>query len=408
MSFLTRYQLQYTVVDADGRGAQPITLSVTFVEKAVVTASLLFMGHAPSPGAAQTQIEMLNSSNTRFSKAFSNATASALQTWLASATAAYVQQMTNSLGTTADMVAAVNTLRLGLFSSVTQLDVTVLDVGINDTLSAAANFNSSSLVQKYVYNVTLQVVVLTADMLLSVFVDVLNSTYVRRRLLSISQLATAHPFQPGAPAYSLSDTAFTDDQAQQINSKSSTTKSSLMLSANSVSGLKDMQYVHTPMQDMRYGRKLMENMHDGHRSNMDMHVPASAALGQSQLSASLSQQQSGVSRLLHLRSLLTASNSTAFPLASELVLSALIRTSGCDTDTLADLFYDSSNVPDTIDELCGAASSFSALAWDHTLQAAANEGIPLLQVRQMHCHVVMVVLPVIFRLCNAQTIALFL
>ena len=418
MTLLSRYQLQYTVVDADGRGAQPLTLSVTFVEKAVVTASLLFMGHALSPGAAQSQIEMLNSSNTRFSKAFSNATASALQSWLASATATYVQQMTSSLGTNAGMVAAVNTLRLGLFSSVTQADVTVLDVGINETLSAAANFNSSSLVQKYVYNVTLQVVVLTADMLLSVFVDVLNSTYVRRRLLSSSQTTTAFPVQPVASAYSLVDTTSTNDQAQQI-SLDSATRSSLMLTAYSdpwSEGMHDgqrqmetMHDGHKPMKNMHDRHRPMENMHDGHRSMENMHDPASAAVGQSQLSADLSQQQSGVASLLHLRSLLAASNSTAFPLASllqfktELVLSAFFRTSGCDADSLADLFYDGSAVPSAIDELCGASSSFSALAWDRTLQAAANESIPLLQVcGQMHCLIVMIMLLVILTMCNAH------
>jgi len=98
-----------------------------------------------------------------------------------------VDQLTAALGTSADTVAAINSLELGLFSSVLAPDVAILSATIDHNVTAALSCNSSNV---YAYSVTLQVAVLTADMLLSVFVNVLNSTYTRQ---STTALLRAKP-----------------------------------------------------------------------------------------------------------------------------------------------------------------------------------------------------------------------
>ncbi len=188
-----RYQIQYTVFDANSVAATPLTISITFVEVALVTGSFLFIGQANSMSSAQLQAQQLNTTEAAPNAAFTTAVASVFRSWLASATTSYVDQLTATLGTTAATVAATNTIELGLFSSVLTTDVTVLNVAIDENVTMALNVNSSEIMQNYAFNVTLQVVVLTADMLLSVFVDVLNSTYTRRRLLGSSALPWTQP-----------------------------------------------------------------------------------------------------------------------------------------------------------------------------------------------------------------------
>ena len=173
--------------------AKPITISITFVEVATVTGSFLLIAQATSTGLAQQHVQQLNATGSVANSALTTAVATVYQTWLVSATSGYVEQLTSTLGASAATVAASNTLRLGLFSSVRLPDVTVLSAVIDQNVTAALNTNSSDAVQNYAYNVTLQVAILTADMLLSVFVDVLNSTGYRRRLLSRTDLMADSP-----------------------------------------------------------------------------------------------------------------------------------------------------------------------------------------------------------------------
>ena len=366
---ICRYQIQYAVSDANNVAAIPLTISITFVEVALVTGSFLFVGQASSTSRAQLQAQQLNTTGAAPNAAFTTAVASVFQSWLTSATTSYVDQLTATLGTTTATVASTNTIELALFSSVLTTDVAVLDVAIDQNVTMALNVNSSEITQNYAFNVTLQVVVLTADMLLSVFVDVLNSTYTRRRLLGSSALPWTEPDMH-------------DESSQAMQSSPEAT--ALLLNALPLS----LQQPHQSL--------VASETHHARQLEMQVHSTRSTAVssamqqprGQSVLAHEdkpLEQPAAGV--ISHSRSLQSSgSSSTVFPLASllqfkmDMLLAAFSGTSGCSTDSLTDLFYEDSEPPDTLAELCGGVGGSQDLSLNTALLGIANNSVPLLQV----------------------------
>jgi len=371
-----RYQIQYTVFDANNVAATPLTISITFVEVALVTGSFLFIGQANSMSSAQLQAQQLNTTEAAPNAAFTTAVASVFRSWLASATTSYVDQLTATLGTTAATVAATNTIELGLFSSVLTTDVTVLNVAIDENVTMALNGNSSEIMQKYAFNVTLQVVVLTADMLLSVFVDVLNSTYTRRRLLGSSALPWTQP-----------DTHHEPSQAIQTSPEATAS----LLDALPLS-------FQQPCQPLVASKTIY-----AHQPEMQVHSTRSSLVtstmqqprGQSILAhEDTLLEQPAASVVCHSRSLQSSdSSSTVFPLASllqfkmDMLLAAFSGTSGCSIDSLTDLFYEDSEPPDTLAELCGVDGGSQDLSLNTALLGIANRSVPLLQVGCMSSNV---------------------
>lgn len=367
-TLLCRYQIQYTVSDANNVAAAPLTISVTFVEVALVTGSFLFIGQANSTGSAQLQAQQLNATGTVSNAALTAAVASVFQAWLASATSGYVGQLTATLGTNAATVAATNTLELGLFSSVLTADVAVLNATIDQDITAALDVNGSDIVQNYAYNITLQIAVLTADMLLSVFVDVLNSTYPSRRLLGSSPLLWSQPDMHWESAEAVVNSPPAEPPIWHEVSAHFTQSQQLLLG---------ILVAHS--QQLRL---------QGHHLQADLQtITMPSPAGQDQLpkkSLGVLRSAEEVTRLR--RSLQSTSSSSAFPLASllqfkmDFVLAAFSGTSGCSTDTLTDLFYESSDPPDALAQLCGGNGGTQDLSLNQALQAAANSSFPLLQV----------------------------
>ncbi len=355
--------------DANNVAAAPLTISITFVEVALVTGSFLFIGQANSMSSAQLQAQQLNTTGAAPNAAFTTVVASVFQSWLTSATGSYVDQLTATLGTTAATVAATNTIELGLFSSVLTTDVTVLNVAIDQNITMALNVNSSEIIQNYAFNVTLQVVVLTADMLLSVFVDVLNSTCTRRRLLGSSAFPWTQPD--------------THDKPSQVMQTSPAATASL-LDKLPLSFQQPHQSLVASKTD--YARQPEMQVHSSRSSivTSTMQQPR----GQSMLAhedKALEQPAAGV--ISHSRSLQSSgSSSTVFPLASllqfkmDMLLAAFSGTSGCSTDSLTDLFYEDSESPDTLAELCGGDGGSQDLSLNTALLGVADSSVPLLQV----------------------------
>ena len=355
--------------DANNVAAAPLTISITFVEVALVTGSFLFIGQANGISSAQLQARQLNTTGAAPNAAFTTAVASVFQSWLTSATSSYVDQLTATLGTTAATVAATNTLELGLFSSVLTADVTMLNVEVDQSITMALNVNSSELIQNYAFNVTLQVVVLTADMLLSVFVDVLNSTYTRRRLLGSSASLWTQP-----------DTHQKPSQSMQTSPEAT----ALLLNALPLSFQQPHQSLVAPEAD--YARQPETQVHDS-RTNL-----VTSTMQQPHAQRVLAHEdkpieQPAAGEISHSRSLQSSSSSsTVFPLASllqfkmDMLLAAFSGTSGCSTDSLTDLFYEDSEPPDTLAELCGGDGGSQDLSLNTALLGVANSSIPLLQV----------------------------
>ncbi len=374
---LCRYQIQYTVSDANNVAATSLTISITFVEVALVTGSFLFIGQANSTSSAQVQAQQLNTIGATPNAAFTTAVASVFQSWLTSATSSYVGQLTATLGTTAATVAATNTIELGLFSSVLTADVTVLNVALDQNATMALNVNSSEISQNYAFNVTLQVVVITADMLLSVFVDVLNSTYTRRRLLGSSAVSWTQP-----------DAHHETSQAMQTSPE----VTSLLLDKPPLSFQQPHQSLVASKTD--YTRQPETQMHSSRSSAVTSTMQQER--GQSMLAPEdkpLEQPIAGV--ISHSRSLQSSgSSSTVFPLASllqfkmDMLLAAFSGTSGCSTDSLTDLFYEDSEAPDTLAELCGDDGGSQDLSLNTALLGVADSSVPLLQVGCMSSNVI--------------------
>ena len=311
-----------------------------------MTASFLFMAQADSIYHAQQYAAQLDTAGSDANTVIASDLATVLHTWLTSATSTYVNQMTAHLGAAADPVAAVNTLKLGLFSTVLPADVTVLSASIDWNNTGALNTNSSSATQKYAFNVTVQVAVLTSNMLQSVYVDVLShlaglsSPSSRRRLQSSSNsrlsAAVSHYSELAPSMQTTSDhvaarSGFFRDMAplpfhrtlQQTNSK--TARTSGVVAA-----------------------------HENFRKQV--------------------------------RSLLRTSSDSSFPLVSllafkrNLVLAAFDGTTGCNSVSLAALFYTDSDVPADISDLCVGDASSAGHSMNAALLASANTSEPLFQV----------------------------
>ena len=332
----------YSVSDISGAAAKPLTISITIVEVAFVTGSLLFIAQADSTSHAQQHTAQLQAAGTDANIAMTADLASVLHQWLTSASSSYVDQMTEGLGANTEVIAAIDVLELGLFSTVQQADVTVLSASIDWDISAALNTNSSDATQNYVYNVTVQVAVLTCNMLLSVYVDVLSNPPSRRRLHSTSysdnQLS-------GGVHYSTESTPCMQTTSAHAAASSSCSSNVLGLSSQSV--LQQMSSM--PAERLGLGT-----------AQEDLHA--------------------------HLRSLMSTSSSSSFPLASllafktSLVLAAFAATSGCSTDSLTPLFFQDSEAPQDLSDVCVGDDSSADYSMNAALSASASPSVPLLQV----------------------------
>ncbi len=377
-----RYLIEYGASDSSGVAAAPLTISITFVEVALVTGSFLFIGQADSTIEAQQHAAQLYTPGTAPNSAFTADIATVFQTWLASNVTTYVDQMTAALGASTAVIAAVNTLELGIFSTVLVPDVTVLNATIDQNVTSLLSINSSNPSQTYAYNVTLQV----ADMLLSVFVDVLNSTDSRRRLLSSSDLASAavqNSMLP-LPKHMLAR----PDRAAVLPGKM------LAESSQSASTSKHLPFSMLPESIPQGGglagnwAAIVQNIGveqtDGCPAVGCSHAaPLNSfpALFHSTLHQIMMLHATG-----HLRSLQSTTSASEFPLASlltfkvDLLLAAFGSTSGCSTASVTALFYDDEDTPESLDDLCGTDSGAVDLSMNQALLASTNSSIPLLQV----------------------------
>lgn len=338
-----RYRIKYSVSDFSGAAATALTIDITFVEVALVTGSFIFIAQADSVFNAQQHAADLYTAGTAINSVLTADLAAVLQTWLMSATSTYVNQTTAYLGANADPVAASNTLELGLFSAVVPADVTVLSASIDWSNTGALNTDSSSASPKYAFNVTLQVAVLTSNMLQSVYVDVLPSLAVlsspssRRRLHSKS-----HSKQSVAILHSSESAPTASDH--------------VTVSSGFSRDMAPLSYQRTLQQT---GSKTARTS-DSVTVHEDLH-------GQ-------------------VRSLLGSSLASKFPLASllafksTLVLAALDSTTGCDTDSLTELFYNDSAAPADISDMCIGDGSYGGHSMNAALLASVNTSVPLFQV----------------------------
>lgn len=441
--FARRYQVQYDVSDSNGVSATSLILNITFVESAIVTGSLLFLARAANGSAAQKiAVDLFNTSSV-VNAAFTATVASVFQSWLADTTAAYVTQYTSSQETDAALVHATNTVRLALFSNVTQPDVQVLSSAIDPNVTALLVNNSTAEVQNYAYNVTLQITVLTANLLSSVFVDVLNSTSSRRLLLAAastldaSQLdqwhsppsatsspqssAAHHVSTPAAQMLSGSNDKFTGNSDGSIGNRAHLYNSSC--SSNKTASNIGM-YNSSDSRTRRKNRYPhgTDNATDIYSSSTSSRTGCTASLNHCMYSSSVvnhslysSSSKSSSSHMGGLwtpsfgstynqdtqsRRLLASQSTSAFPLASLLMfkmgltLAALQGTSGCSPDNIADLFYAGAAAPGALSQLCGSSDSNFSLS--QALLAVANSSMPLLQVHKYCCFI----LPI----CNASMI----
>jgi len=357
------------------------------VEAALVTGSFLFIGQADNATEAQQHAAQLYTTGTAPNTALTTDIAAVFQSWLTSNVTAYVEEMTAALGTSTAVVAAVDVLELGLFSSVLVSDVTVLNATIDQNATAALVVNSSNAVQNCAYNVTLQVTVLTADMLLSVFVDVVNTTSSRRRLMSSSESI------PLAWQSQLDSTLLSPDHmlarpdyaATSKHSPGNTLADSLqhlwdladdlsVASCSTESSVACLNSSHTQPTQLA-----MANSH----SPAEFLHPAVPASVHSMLHI----QQQVLQGQAHVRSLQSTASSSAFPLVSlltfkiNLMLAAFNGTSGCNTTSVTDLFYEDSETPTALSELCGTDGGTADLSMNQALLASVNSSVPLLQVR---------------------------
>ena len=382
--------------DSSGEAATPLTLSITFVEVALVTGSFLFIGQADTAAQAQQHATQLYTVGAAPNTALTADVAAVYLTWLTANVTGYVEQMTAALGTSTALVSAINTLELSLFSSVQVSDVTVLNATIAQSITSMLNVNSSNTVQNYCFNVTLQVTVLTADMLLSVFVNVLNSTTSRRHLMTNSDLLstaissymlplTAHvPAEPDLAAVSshLSGSMLAEPFQNATISKH--LPSGMVIEA--------FQHEQVPT-GSKAGSTLscssaQQTPHtDGRQIEQTAQIlgTQSVATGSSVWPTSIDSMLHLHQMMLHARRLQSTTSASAFPLVSlltfkvGLMLAAFGGTSGCNTATVAALFYDDEETPESLNTLCGTDGG-SDLSMNKALLASTNSSVPLLQV----------------------------
>ena len=379
---ICRYQITYTVVGADGVAATPLTLSITFVEVAVVTGSFLLIGQAPDASVAQQRALQLNTTGSAPNAALTTAVANVFQTWLASATSSYVKELTATLGTTAANIAASNTLQLGQFSSVTMQDVTVANVAIDPNVTAVLKTESSADGQNYAYNVTLQVTVLTADMLVSVFVDELsNSSGSKRRLLLSRSGAGTDNLSTASEQKRPADAAVQHKVTCQFAGGG-------LLPSLSPTGQLLLQQLglETPQLLLPVGALTIEPHTASVSAQQTQHMQHTPPVLPYTSHVSALHRAGPIQSLL-LRHLLQSTASTAvFPLSSlllfkkDLLLAAFTSTSGCSTDTIAELFYQGSCFPDAVEAICGDNNGLADYSLNMALLATSNSSVPLLQV----------------------------
>jgi len=395
-----RYLIQYSVSDSSGVAATPLTISITFVEVALVTGSFLFIGQADTAAQAQQHATQLYTSGTAPNTALTTDVAAVYQTWLTSNVTGYVEQMTAALGASTAVVAAINTLELSLFSSVRVSDVTVLNATIDQSITSILNVNSSHTVQNYCYNVTLQVTVLTADMLLSVFVNVLNSTASRRHLMSSSDFLSttissnmlplpAHvPAIPDLAAVSshLSGSMLAEPFENATISKhlpydmiaepfQHEQDLAGSIAASILSCSTAQQGPQTGGCDTQQTAQLL--------STRNLATPSSVR--PTTIDSMLHLHQMMLQAQVHTRRLQSTTSASTFPLVSlltfkvDLMLAAFGGTSGCSTASVAALFYEDEETPESLDDLCGTDGG-TDLSMNQALLASANSTVPLLQV----------------------------
>ena len=345
-----RYRIKYSASDFSGAAASPVTIDITFVEVALVTGSFLFIAQADSIAQAQQHAAHLYTAGTDANTAITTDLATVLQMWLMSAASTYVNQMTTHLGADAYTVAAVNTLELGLFSAVVPADVIVLSASIDWSNTATLNTNSSSASQKYAFNVTVQVAVLTSNMLQSVYVDVLPNLDVmsnpagRRRLCSSSDSklvdAVLHSTGSAPPLQTASDIAAASSDFSKDTA---------------------LSLPRTPQQ---------------------AGSTTARTLGLGTAWAKLHAQA---------RSLSSTGSSSSFPLASlltfkqGLVLAAFDGTTGCNASSLTALFYKDSRPPADFSDVCVGSDSSADHSMNAAFLASSSASVPLLQVCYISC-----------------------
>jgi len=325
------------VSDISGASAMPLAINITLVEVAFITAGFFFMGQADNASQAQQHAAQLCTAGAVSNAAVTADLAAVLQNWLSSAVRSYVGQMKLALDASAGVVAAVDVVELGLFSTVVKADVAVLNASIDWDLTAALNVN---ITQNYAYNVTVQAAVLTSDLLLSVFVDVLSSSTSRRRLQSkldhlpydkLLHSTDSPPSMQSKPAHAVA-TSHIPRNVTPLSSVTTQQQSSSRTAREPALG--------TPW-DGLHGRA---------------------------------------------RSLLSTELSSAFPLSSllafktDLMLAAFADTSSCSIDSLTDLFFENSEEPEELSNLCVGDSGSADLSLNEALFASAGDSVPLLQV----------------------------
>ena len=355
------------MADSDNVAATPLSLNITFVESATVTGSFLFIAHAASSGNAQQDIAALLNTSSPFNTAFTSMIAAVFQSWLAESTSTYVTQLTAGLDSDSALVQAVDTERLGLFSHVQQPDVTVMNATIVQDITNVLDA-SSSTVTRYAYNVTVQVSVVTANLLSSVFVDVLNATASRRRLLAM-------PYMPHPAQQKLSHVPDAGDAA----ATSCLTATPQLIAASPR---------QLGCQDGIISSRMIDNSNVSNvssSSSNSINSSSGNSIGSSTTNTSSRMPDVSRSSVSYSRRKLRATqSSSAFPLASllmfkmDLTLAAFQGTSGCSTDNIADLFYDGEAVPAALDELCDGSEPDWSLS--QALLEIANSSLPLLQV----------------------------
>ena len=381
-----RYQITYRVVGADEVAATPLILSITFVEVAVVTGSFLFITQAPNASMAQQRALQLNTTGSASNAALTTAVARAFQAWLASATSTYVKDLTATLGTTAATITASNTLQLGQFSSVTMQDVTIGSTFIDPNVTAALHSGSSADTQKYAYNVTLQVAVLTADMLVSVFVDVLSNSTGSRRLLLVSKSGLATDKLWAAPQHKrTTNTTIWDKVTGHFAASGQHLIPSFSPDGQLLIQQLGMQMPqHAAPADAVTTEPHSASVRAQHTSPVLVEPGAGTEPCKGHASA-LDRTRPFQSVLLRHLMQSTAST-TAFPLASlllfkkDLLLAAFTSTSGCSTDSIDELFYQGSGFPDAVRAICGDNNGLADYSLDAALLATSNSSVPLLQV----------------------------
>lgn len=413
-----RYLVQYGVADSSGRSAPSLTLDITFLESGTITGSFLLIGQADSNSSAQQDALALSNSSSLVNTAFTAALASAFQSWLTHTTSAFANQLVDARFMSAADVSAIDSARLALLGDVLQPDVKVLNSSIDQTATALLVSNSTAAVQNYAYNVTVQVTVLTASLLSSVFVSLLNDT---TNLINGGRLLHAHSAQE-ADMSGLQYSMLAAWSQQHVNNLVPTVTqqagptaadfapvTTVYNMANNYSSLaysSNMSSVSTMYSSSRSRRgsntRRMTGMYNDSSSstssqylNSSQYVDSSQCISSSDKVTSRQHLQeiqhlssshhvSGADLHAQGRRLQAPQPNSPFPLASlllfktDLILAAFNGTSSCSTDSIGDLFYGGSDLPADVAQVCQSSAGDGSL--NHALLQLANSSLPLFQV----------------------------